>query len=217
MLEANLKTQLKGYLERLTQPVEIIASVDDNDKSREMLELLNDIISLSPLVTLDPAAMARFCEPIVKRKSALLRKQQNRHCSELFSDRADGKACAFFNQTPSLHIGKPIAVLECDLAIPSNRKGKARRCLQRERGRPNSFEGDVWRPQRAAQTIRGRASVLLALVIRTYRERRNRSGVNHPSSASFVVEHESGDRRKSRRRSCDGLRCNALLSRRLRI
>jgi alkyl hydroperoxide reductase subunit AhpF len=53
MLEANLKTQLKGYLERLTQPVEIIASVDDSDKSREMLELLNDIVSLSPLVTLD--------------------------------------------------------------------------------------------------------------------------------------------------------------------
>jgi len=55
MLEANLKAQLKGYLERLTQPVEIIASVDDSDKSREMLELLNDIVSLSPLVILDPA------------------------------------------------------------------------------------------------------------------------------------------------------------------
>ena len=54
MLDTNLKTQLQGYLERLTQPVEIIASVDDNDKSREMLELLQDIISLSPLVTLDP-------------------------------------------------------------------------------------------------------------------------------------------------------------------
>jgi alkyl hydroperoxide reductase subunit F len=54
MLEANLKAQLKGYLERLTQPVEIIASVDDSDKSREMLELLNDIVSLSPLVKLDP-------------------------------------------------------------------------------------------------------------------------------------------------------------------
>jgi len=54
MLEAKLKTQLKGYLERLTQPVEIVASVDDNDKSREMLELLHEIVSLSPLVTLDP-------------------------------------------------------------------------------------------------------------------------------------------------------------------
>jgi len=54
MLEANLKIQLQGYLERLTQPVEIIASVDDSDKSREMLDLLQDIVSLSPLVTLDP-------------------------------------------------------------------------------------------------------------------------------------------------------------------
>ncbi len=54
MLEADMKTQLKGYLERLTRPVEIVASVDDGDKSREMLELLDDIASLSPLVTLDP-------------------------------------------------------------------------------------------------------------------------------------------------------------------
>jgi alkyl hydroperoxide reductase subunit F len=54
MLEVKLKSQLQGYLERLTQPVEIVASVDDNDKSREMLELLHDIVSLSPLVTLDP-------------------------------------------------------------------------------------------------------------------------------------------------------------------
>jgi alkyl hydroperoxide reductase subunit F len=54
MLEANLKIQLQGYLERLTQPVEIIASVDESDKSREMLDLLQDIVSLSPRVTLDP-------------------------------------------------------------------------------------------------------------------------------------------------------------------
>jgi alkyl hydroperoxide reductase subunit F len=54
MLDAKLKAQLKGYLERVTQPVEIVASVEDNDKSREMLELLHEIVSLSPLVTLDP-------------------------------------------------------------------------------------------------------------------------------------------------------------------
>jgi alkyl hydroperoxide reductase subunit F len=55
MLEDHLKTQLKGYLERLVQPVEIVASLDDGDKSREMLELLQDIVSLSPLVSLVPA------------------------------------------------------------------------------------------------------------------------------------------------------------------
>src|SRR6202050_1459120 len=55
MLDDALKTQLRGYLERLSNPVEIVASVDDGEKSREMLELLQDIVSLSPLVTLDPA------------------------------------------------------------------------------------------------------------------------------------------------------------------
>jgi NADH-dependent peroxiredoxin subunit F len=53
MLDTNLKTQLKGYLERISQPVEIIASLNDSDKSREMLELLGDIESVSALVTVD--------------------------------------------------------------------------------------------------------------------------------------------------------------------
>src|ERR1700688_398637 len=53
MLDGNLKTQLKGYLERISQPVEIVASVDDSDKSREMLELLTDIESQSDLVKID--------------------------------------------------------------------------------------------------------------------------------------------------------------------
>ena len=38
--DANLKAQLKGYLERLTAPVELVASLDDIDESREMLALL---------------------------------------------------------------------------------------------------------------------------------------------------------------------------------
>ncbi|HEY3850801.1 MAG TPA: hypothetical protein VGL87_07525, partial [Steroidobacteraceae bacterium] len=53
MLDAGLKTQLKGYLDRLTQPVEIVASLDDGEGSREMFELLEDIASTSPLVSLD--------------------------------------------------------------------------------------------------------------------------------------------------------------------
>jgi alkyl hydroperoxide reductase subunit F len=60
MLDSNMKTQLKGYLERISQPVEIIASLDDGEKSQEMLELLHDIESLSDLVTIagrDPAQM----------------------------------------------------------------------------------------------------------------------------------------------------------------
>src|ERR1700677_1807969 len=53
MLDDGLKAQLQGYLERLQQPVEILASLDESDGSREMLELLNDIAALSPRVVLD--------------------------------------------------------------------------------------------------------------------------------------------------------------------
>ncbi len=47
MLDANLKSQLKGYLERITQPIELIASLDEGAKSREMAELLEEIAALS--------------------------------------------------------------------------------------------------------------------------------------------------------------------------
>src|ERR1700722_5085363 len=75
MLDDGLKAQLQGYLERLQQPVEILASLDEgdgarevvglqqpvetlasldeSDGSREMLELLNAIVTLSPRVTLE--------------------------------------------------------------------------------------------------------------------------------------------------------------------
>jgi peroxiredoxin len=45
MLDANLKTQLKTYLERITQPVELVASLDDRPASAEMRELLDDIVA----------------------------------------------------------------------------------------------------------------------------------------------------------------------------
>jgi alkyl hydroperoxide reductase subunit F len=53
MLDANLKSQLQGYLARISQPVEITASVDGGDKSREMIELLNDVESVCALVRID--------------------------------------------------------------------------------------------------------------------------------------------------------------------
>ena len=53
MLDANLKQQLQAYLGRLTQPIEIVASLDDSDASREMLVLLQEIVSLSSLITLE--------------------------------------------------------------------------------------------------------------------------------------------------------------------
>ena len=52
MLDANLKNQLKAYLEKVTQPFEIVASLDDGAKSQELLGLLEDISSLSDKITL---------------------------------------------------------------------------------------------------------------------------------------------------------------------
>jgi alkyl hydroperoxide reductase subunit F len=50
MLEASLKAQLAGYLERISQPVEIVASLDDSPSSAEMSALLKDIAEASPLM-----------------------------------------------------------------------------------------------------------------------------------------------------------------------
>ncbi len=52
MLDANLKTQLKAYLEKVTQPFEIVASLDDGEKSQELLGLLQDIVGLTDKITL---------------------------------------------------------------------------------------------------------------------------------------------------------------------
>ncbi|WPJ98959.1 alkyl hydroperoxide reductase subunit F [Pseudomonas putida] len=51
MLDATLKSQLKTYLERVTQPIEIVASLDDGAKSRELHDLLVEIASMSNLIT----------------------------------------------------------------------------------------------------------------------------------------------------------------------
>ena len=52
MLEQDLKTQLAAYLERLREPVEIVASLDDSANSRDLLTLLKEITGLSPLLSL---------------------------------------------------------------------------------------------------------------------------------------------------------------------
>jgi NADH-dependent peroxiredoxin subunit F len=43
MLDTNLKTQLKGLLEKVKQPIELVAYADEGPKSAEMLALLRDI------------------------------------------------------------------------------------------------------------------------------------------------------------------------------
>jgi len=50
MLDATIKGQLKSYLERLQQPIELVASLDDGIKSQELHSLLEDIDRLSDKV-----------------------------------------------------------------------------------------------------------------------------------------------------------------------
>jgi alkyl hydroperoxide reductase subunit F len=51
MLDANIKTQLAAYLERIAQPVELVASLDEQPASAEMRELIEEIAALSDKVT----------------------------------------------------------------------------------------------------------------------------------------------------------------------
>ena len=57
MLDANLAAQLQTHLEKVTHPVELVASLDDGAKSTELWGLLEQIASLSPSLTArrDPA------------------------------------------------------------------------------------------------------------------------------------------------------------------
>ena len=52
MLEPTLKSQLQSYLERVTQPFDIVASLDDGAKSAELWELLLEIAGLTDKISL---------------------------------------------------------------------------------------------------------------------------------------------------------------------
>jgi NADH-dependent peroxiredoxin subunit F len=52
MLDANLKGQLAAYLQRISQPVELVASLDDTPASSQLQALLGDIAQASPLVSI---------------------------------------------------------------------------------------------------------------------------------------------------------------------
>ncbi len=52
MLDANLKAQLQAYLEKVTQPFEIVASLDNGTKSTELRNLLEEIAGMSDKITL---------------------------------------------------------------------------------------------------------------------------------------------------------------------
>ncbi|AQW29282.1 alkyl hydroperoxide reductase subunit F [Ralstonia syzygii subsp. celebesensis] len=53
MLDADVKAQLKAYLERLVQPIELVASIDDSEGSRDMTDLLRDVAGQSGMITLN--------------------------------------------------------------------------------------------------------------------------------------------------------------------
>ncbi len=52
MLDSNIKTQLKAYLEKLQQPIELIASLDTAPAAADMRSLLGEIAELSDKVSL---------------------------------------------------------------------------------------------------------------------------------------------------------------------
>ncbi len=52
MLDQNLSAQLGAYLEKLVQPIELVASLDDGEPSRELWALLEQIAALSDRITL---------------------------------------------------------------------------------------------------------------------------------------------------------------------
>ena len=50
MLDTDLKSQLKTYLERVTRPIEIVAHLDGGDSSQELRSLLQDLKDASPRI-----------------------------------------------------------------------------------------------------------------------------------------------------------------------
>ena len=68
MLDANLKQQLSAYMANITMPVELLLSLDDGAKSRELEELAQDIAALS-----DKVSLARSDED-ARRPSMLIRR-----------------------------------------------------------------------------------------------------------------------------------------------
>ena len=67
MLDAALKTQLAAYLEKLQQPIELVASLDGSDAARELDGLLADIAALSPKISRAAGDAARKPSFLIRR------------------------------------------------------------------------------------------------------------------------------------------------------
>ena len=69
MLDATLTQQLKAYLANLREPIELVASLGDDAKSRELGELLREIAALSDKISLIEAADAYTPSFLIRRAS----------------------------------------------------------------------------------------------------------------------------------------------------
>ncbi|HTN33183.1 MAG TPA: alkyl hydroperoxide reductase subunit F [Marinobacter sp.] len=63
MLDAGIKEQLKAYMQKLQQPIELVAAYDDSDKSQELKELLEEIASMSEKISLRTEESQEFRRP----------------------------------------------------------------------------------------------------------------------------------------------------------
>ena len=69
MLDANLTQQLKAYLANLREPIELVSSLGEDAKSRELGELLGEIAALSDKISISAAADERTPSFLIRRTS----------------------------------------------------------------------------------------------------------------------------------------------------
>src|SRR5690625_1843837 len=55
MLDANLKAQLQAYMEKLVEPIALVANLGEDAKSQELRSLLQDIVSTSDKISFSEA------------------------------------------------------------------------------------------------------------------------------------------------------------------
>ena len=67
MLDATLTQQLKAYLVNIREPIELVAALGDDGKSREMGDLLNEIAALSDKVTVVAGSDKRTPSFMIRR------------------------------------------------------------------------------------------------------------------------------------------------------
>jgi NADH-dependent peroxiredoxin subunit F len=66
MLDQNMKTQLKAYLENLKTEVQLVVSLDESETAKKLHDLANDIASLHDKITVIEDASASVRKPIMQ-------------------------------------------------------------------------------------------------------------------------------------------------------